>query len=93
MLHTCSRSENNKIIDTIQIAKKEFPGQMVNLDSLCRKLNVINTRKDFHGALLDANLLSKVYLNLTTGKQEKLKLDLENEKKESFPSFFFIFSP
>ena len=80
-LENCGfKSMNNKIIDTIQIAKKEFPGQTVNLDSLCRKLNVINTRKDFHGALLDANLLSKVYLNLTTGKQEKLKLDLRNEK-------------
>ena len=51
----------NLIIDTIKIAKKEFPGQTVNLDSLCRKLNVNNTRKNYHGALLDATLLSKVY--------------------------------
>ena len=80
-LENCGfKSIKNEVIDTIQIAKKEFPGQTVNLDSLCRKLNVTNTRKDFHGALLDANLLSKVYLNLTTGKQEKLKLDLENSK-------------
>ncbi len=80
-LENCGfKSLKNEIIDTIQIAKKEFPGQTVNLDSLCRKLNVTNTRKDFHGALLDANLLSKVYINLTTGKQEKLKLNLENEK-------------
>ena len=65
---------NNTIIDTIKLAKKEFPGQTVNLDSLCRKLNVNNTRKNYHGALLDATLLSKVYLKLTTGKQESLKL-------------------
>ena len=64
----------NSIIDTIKIAKKEFPGQTVNLDSLCRKLNIINTRQDYHGALLDATLLSKVYLRLTTGKQENLNL-------------------
>ena len=64
----------NSIIDTIKIAKKEFPGQTVNLDSLCRKLNVINNRENFHGALLDATLLSKVYLKLTTGKQESLNL-------------------
>ena len=64
----------NSIIDTIKIAKKEFPGQTVNLDSLCKKLGVINTRQDFHGALLDATLLSKVYLKLTTGKQENLNL-------------------
>jgi DNA polymerase-3 subunit epsilon len=65
---------NNSIIDTIKIAKKEFPGQTVNLDSLCKKLGVTNTRQDFHGALLDATLLSKVYLKLTTGKQENLNL-------------------
>ena len=62
----------NFIIDTITIAKKEFPGQTVNLDSLCKKLNVTNLRENYHGALLDATLLSKVYLKLTTGKQEKL---------------------
>ena len=65
---------NNVVIDTIKLAKKEFPGQAVNLDSLCRKLNVNNTRQNYHGALLDATLLSKVYLKLTTAKQESLKL-------------------
>ena len=64
----------NLVVDTIQVAKKEFPGQAVNLDSLCRKLGVNNTRQNFHGALLDATLLSKVYLKLTTGKQENLDL-------------------
>ena len=85
----------NSVLDTIKIAKKEFPGQTVNLDSLCKKLDVNNTRQNFHGALLDATLLSKVYLKLTTGKQENLNLienkviDFNNNKntkklKESF---------
>jgi len=74
-LQSCGFNKiNNTIIDTIKLAKKEFPGQAVNLDSLCRKLNVNNTRQNYHGALLDATLLSKVYLKLTTGKQESLKL-------------------
>ena len=74
-LQNCGFNDlQNSVIDTIKIAKKEFPGQAVNLDSLCRKLNVVNTRQNHHGALLDASLLSKVYLKLTTGKQEKLKL-------------------
>ena len=74
-LQNCGfKSIKNPIIDTIKLAKKEFPGQSVNLDSLCKKLNVINTRQNFHGALLDATLLSKVYLKLTTGKQESLNL-------------------
>ena len=76
---------NNSIIDTLSIAKKQFPGQTVNLDALCRKLDVVNTRENFHGALLDANLLSKVYLKLTTGKQENLNLHLMQRKtKNSF---------
>lgn len=74
-LHECGfNSINNPIIDTIKIAKKEFPGQAVNLDALCRKLDITNSRQDYHGALLDATLLSKVYLRLTTGKQEILNL-------------------
>ena len=74
-LQNCGfNSIENKITDTIKIAKKEFPGQTVNLDSLCKKLNVVNSRQNYHGALLDATLLSKVYLKLTTGKQENLNL-------------------
>jgi len=74
-LQNCGFSNiKNSVVDTIKIAKKEFPGQTVNLDSLCKKLNVNNTRQNFHGALLDATLLSKVYLKLTTGKQENLNL-------------------
>ena len=74
-LHDCGFKDiSNSIIDTDKIAKKEFPRQTVNLDSLCRKLNIINTRQKYHGALLDATLLSKVYLKLTTGKQEDLNL-------------------
>ena len=72
---------NNVIIDTIKIAKKEFPSQTVNLDALCRKLNVTNTRQGYHGALLDATLLSKVFLKLTTGKQEILNLKDEHSIK------------
>ena len=74
---------NNSIIDTLSIAKKQFPGQTVNLDALCRKLDVVNTRENFHGALLDANLLSKVYLKLTTGKQEDLNLHLMQRKTKN----------
>ena len=74
-LQNCGHSDiKNSVIDTIKIAKKEFPGQTINLDSLCKKLDVHNTRQNFHGALLDATLLSKVFLKLTTGKQENLDL-------------------
>jgi len=89
-LQNCGfKNIKNTVVDTIKIAKKEFPGQTVNLDSLCKKLSVNNTRQNFHGALLDANLLSKVYLKLTTGKQENLNLvdnklvNLNNNKENN----------
>ena len=97
-LQNCGfKDMKNSVIDTIKIAKKEFPGQTVNLDSLCRKLNVNNTRQNYHGALLDATLLSKVYLKLTTGKQESLKLINnkffklnENENINQYKSNFIV---
>ena len=82
-LQNCGlKNMKNTILDTIKIAKKEFPGQTVNLDSLCKKLSVVNTRQEYHGALLDATLLSKVYLKLTTGKQENLNL-IHNKSKSN----------
>ena len=97
-LQNCGfKNIKNSVVDTIKIAKKEFPGQTVNLDSLCRKLDVNNTRQNFHGALLDAVLLSKVYLKLTTGKQENLNLthnklvNLDNNKNvKSFKENFAV---
>ena len=97
-LQNCGLSNiKNTVIDTIKIAKKEFPGQTVNLDSLCKKLDVQNTRQNFHGALLDATLLSKVFLKLTTGKQENLNLihgnstNINNEKEfKNYKSKFAI---
>ena len=87
----------NSVIDTIKIARKEFPGQTVNLDALCKKLDVNNTRQSFHGALLDATLLSKVYLKLTTGVQENLNLtDVKlvnpnnNKEADNFKGNFMI---
>ena len=87
----------NSVIDTIKIAKKEFPGQTVNLDSLCKKLDVQNTRQNFHGALLDATLLSKVYLKLTTGKQENFNFSYNklinlnnNEDNKSLKASFSV---
>ena len=83
-LENCGKNKiSNPIIDTISLARNEFPGQAVNLDSLCRKLNILNTRNEFHGALLDADLLCKVYLKLTTGKQELLNLEKNKINKEN----------
>ena len=57
------------IIDTLEIAKSLYPGKSVSLDSLCVKFGINNKRKGKHGALIDSEILSEVYLELSGGKQ------------------------
>ena len=57
------------IIDTLEIAKNLYPGRSVSLDSLCVKFGINNKRKGKHGALIDSEILSEVYLELSGGKQ------------------------
>ncbi len=57
------------IIDTIPLARKAFPGAQVNLDALCRRFKIDLAAREKHGALLDAQLLAEVYLELKGGKQ------------------------
>lgn len=65
-------------IDTLKIAKQKFPGSPANLDALCRRFEIDNTNRVKHGALLDAELLVEVYLELIGKRQPHLNLD---EKK------------
>ena len=64
----------NPVIDTVSLARTKFPGSSVSLDALCRRFTIDNSNRDFHGALLDANLLADVYIELTGGRQQDLKL-------------------
>jgi DNA polymerase III subunit epsilon len=64
----------DRIIDTVMIARRKFPGQKNDLDSLCQRLGVDNSRRTKHGALMDAELLADVYLELTGGRQTALSL-------------------
>lgn len=56
------------VIDTLQIARRLHAGQKNNLDALCKRYHIDNSRRDLHGALLDANLLAQVYLAMTGGQ-------------------------
>ena len=69
------QSEN--IIDTLEIAKKTYPGKSVSLDSLCMKFGIDNKRKGKHGALIDSEILSEVYLELAGGKQPGFEFSQE----------------
>ncbi len=62
----------NRIIDTVQMARKKFPGSPANLDALCRRFEIDATERVFHGALLDSELLAEVYLELLGGRQHGL---------------------
>ncbi len=64
-----------RAIDTLGIARKRFPGAQNSLDALCRRFNIDNSGRVKHGALLDAELLAEVYLELMGGRQPGLVLD------------------
>lgn len=63
-----------KITDSLQMARKMYPGQKNNLDAICRRLEIDNSQRTLHGALLDSEILAEVYLTMTGG-QTGLDLD------------------
>jgi len=73
-------SQVARVTDSLQMARNLFPGKSNSLDALCRRLEVDNTGRTLHGALLDAGLLAEVYLRMTRG-QESLVI----EAQESHP--------
>ena len=67
-------------IDTLEIARNMFPGARCSLDALCKRFEIDNSARTFHGALLDAQLLSEVYLELLGGKEPSLLFSAEGKK-------------
>ncbi len=63
---------SNKIIDTLDIARNKFPGSSISLDALCKRFRIDNSRREKHTALIDCELLSKVYINLIDQREPKL---------------------
>ena len=70
---------NSRGIDTVGLARRKFPGAPVSLDALCRRFGIDNSARTRHGALLDAELLAEVYLELVGGRQPGLGLAIEAE--------------
>ena len=69
----------NTIVDTLVLARDKFPGSPTNLDSLCKRYRIDNSRRTKHTALIDCDLLAKVYINLLDQKEPTL--DFQNESK------------
>ena len=70
-----------KVTDTLLMAREMFPGKANSLDALCRRLEVDNTHRTVHGALLDAGLLAEVYIRLTRG-QDSLVIHAADEHQD-----------
>lgn len=66
----------NQSLDTLEIARKKFPGAQNSLDALCRRFNIDNSGRQKHGALLDSEILAEVYLELVGGRQPDFSLSL-----------------
>jgi DNA polymerase-3 subunit epsilon len=66
--------DESRAIDTVSMARRKFPGAPASLDALCRRFNVDNSGREKHGALLDAELLAGVYLELIGGREPALAL-------------------
>ena len=67
----------DQAIDTLMIARKKYPGAQNSLDALCRRFSIDNSVREKHGALLDSELLSDVYLELIGGRQPDLILETQ----------------
>ena len=74
-------SLTNEIIDTVVLAREKYPGSPANLDALCKRYNIDNSRRTQHTALIDCELLSKVYINLIDQKEPFLDFSKSEEKK------------
>ena len=71
----------NEVIDTLILARDKFPGSPINLDSLCKRYRIDNSRRTKHTALIDCDLLAKVYINLLDQKEPTLDFQNENKNK------------
>ncbi len=77
-----SKININNVIDTLELAREKFPGSSISLDALCKRFRIDNSRRIKHTALIDCELLSRVYVNLIDQKEPKL--DFNRTKENHF---------
>tara|TARA_Y100000591_G_scaffold9568_1_gene7503 strand:+ start:756 stop:1424 length:669 start_codon:yes stop_codon:yes gene_type:complete len=73
---------NQDVVDTLKLAREKFPGSDASLDALCKKYNIDNSKREKHTAIIDCELLSKVYINLLDQKEPKLELNTDRDFKD-----------
>ncbi len=79
---------DNEVVDTLVLAREKFPGSQISLDALCKRFRIDNSKRTTHTALIDCNLLAKVYINLidqrepTLNFQENIKQSVKSDYKD-----------
>ena len=74
-----SKISDERVVDTLKMAREKYPGARNSLDALCKRFLVDNSNRKLHGALLDSELLAEVYLELIGGKEPDLALAVEKK--------------
>ncbi len=77
-----SEKIDNEVIDTLVLARDKFPGSQISLDALCKRFKIDNSRRVTHTALIDCDLLAKVYINLIDQKEPSLNFQAINDQYE-----------
>ena len=71
----------NEVIDTVILAREKFPGSTVSLDALCKRYRIDNSKRVQHTAIIDCELLAKVYINLIGQREPTLNFTSENDQR------------
>lgn len=87
-LELCGRAaiDDALVVDTLELARKRFPGAKHSLDALCQRFGIDRSHRVLHGALIDAELLADVYVELTGGRQIGFDLAVTAEVQEEGPT-------
>ena len=82
---------SNEIIDTLTLAREKYPGSQVSLDALCKRYRIDNSKRDKHTALIDCDLLAKVYINLIDQREPSLDFNNIEEKTKNLKNEEIIY--
>ncbi len=72
----------NQVVDTLSLARDKFPGSSISLDALCKRYRIDNSKREKHTALIDCDLLTKVYINLIDQKEPTLDFQKQDNKSQ-----------
>ena len=82
---------SNEIIDTLTLARSKYPGSQISLDALCKRYKIDNSKRVNHTALIDCDLLSKVYINLIDQKEPTLDFTNQDDAKKNDSKISFSY--